>query len=449
MMTSLQHRLSLWIAVLIVAVSVMAGGFSFWLAFDEAHQLQDEQLRQVAALMDVHDLLPMPDRDGRAINNYPDARVFIFRLGTHTNAKQTELQMVGLLNNLADGMQTVSDHQSEWRVVIRTLPNEDRIAVGQRTAVRDEIARDGALRTVLPMIGLVPLLILLIGFVIRHTFKSVMRLSKDLDEKGDGNLVSLSNDGIPKEILPFVASINRLLKRLTLSMAQQRRFIADAAHELRSPITALTLQAENIERADMSIEARQRLAPLKSGLIRARSLVEQLLSLARHQSNQTTDFEMVSFDIIVREVIKELYPLAEAKHIDLGIERGEPIQLRGGTFDFLTLIRNALDNAIRYTPVNGKIDVSFFLEGDQMIFRVEDSGPGIPEDDLLRVFDPFYRIAASGETGTGLGLSIVRDIATHLNGIATLSNINNAGRSGMRFQYSQSSCQAHLNCRLF
>lgn len=437
MMTSLQYRLSLWIAVLIVAVSVMAGGFSFWLAFDEAHELQDEQLRQVAALMDVHDLLPMPERNGRAVNNYPDARVFIFRLGTHTNAKQTELQMVGLLNNLADGMQTVSDRQSEWRVVIRTLPNEDRIAVGQRTAVRDEIARDGALRTVLPMIGLVPLLILLIGFVIRHTFKSVMRLSKDLDEKGGGNLVSLSNDGIPKEILPFVASINRLLKRLTLSMAQQRRFIADAAHELRSPITALTLQAENIERADMSIEARQRLAPLKSGLIRARSLVEQLLSLARHQSNQTTDFEIVSFDIIVRDVIKELYPFAEAKHIDLGIEQEEPLQVRGDAFDFFTLTRNALDNAIRYTPVNGKVDVSFFLEGNQMVFRVEDSGPGIPEDELSRVFDPFYRIAASGETGTGLGLSIVRDIATRLNGIATLSNINNAGRSGMRFQYSQ------------
>ncbi len=378
------------------------------------------------------------NRDGRAVNKFPDARVFIFRLGTHTNAKQTELQMVGLLNNLADGIQTVSDRQSEWRVVIRTLPNEDRIAVGQRTAVRDEIARDGALRTVLPMIGLVPLLILLIGFVIRHTLKPVMSLSKDLDEKGDSNLIPLSGDGIPKEILPFMESINRLLARLTLSMAQQRRFVADAAHELRSPITALTLQAENIERADMSIEARLRLVPLKAGLIRARSLVEQLLSLARHQTNQTTDLEIVAFDMIVREVIKELYPLAEAKHIDLGIEREESIRLRGSAFDFLTLTRNALDNAIRYTPVHGKVDVSFFLEGNRMVFRVEDSGPGIPEDELLRVFDPFYRITASGEPGTGLGLSIVRDIARRLNGIATLSNINNAGRSGLRFQYSQS-----------
>ncbi|BBJ22464.1 two-component sensor histidine kinase [Candidatus Nitrotoga sp. AM1P] len=438
MMASLQHRLSLWIAVLIVAVSVVAGGFSFWLAFDEAHELQDEQLRQVAALMDVNDLLPMPVSNDRAVSNYPDTRVFIFRLGTHTDAKHTELQMVGLLNDLADGMHTVSDRQNEWRVVIRTLPNGDRIAVGQRTAMRDEIARDGALRTVLPLIGLVPLLIVLIGFVIRHTFRPVMCLSKDLDEKGDKNLIPLSGDGIPKEILPFVESINRLLARLTLSMAQQRRFVADAAHELRSPITALTLQAENIERADMSIEARQRLAPLKAGLVRARSLIEQLLSLAKHQVNQTTDVEIVAFDMIVREVVKELYPLAEAKHIDLGIEREEPIRLRGGAFDFLTLTRNALDNAIRYTPVNGKVDVSFFLEGNRMVFRVEDSGPGIPEDELLRVFDPFYRIAASGETGTGLGLSIVRDIARRLNGIATLSNINNAGRSGLRFQYSQS-----------
>lgn len=346
--------------------------------------------------------------------------------------------MVGLLNDLADGIQTVSDRKNEWRVVIRTLPNGDRIAVGQRTAMRDEIARDGALRTVLPLIGLVPLLILLTGFVIRHTLKPVMRLSKDLDEKGDGNLIPLSGDGIPQEILPFVASINRLLVRLTLSMAQQRRFVADAAHELRSPISALTLQAENIERADMSIEARQRLVPLKAGLVRARSLVEQLLSLARHQANQATDVEIVEFDMIVREVIKELYLLAETKHIDLGIEREEPIRLRGGAFDFLTLIRNALDNAIRYTPVNGKVDVSFFVEGNRMVFRVEDSGPGIPEDELLRVFDPFYRIVTSGETGTGLGLSIVSVIATRLNGIATLSNINNAGRSGLRFQYSQS-----------
>lgn len=436
MTMSLQFRLSLWIALLIVAVSVAAGWMSFSAAFDEAHELQDEQLKQVSALV-FADGLPSAgyyhvDEDD------PNAKVFIFRLGKQPQIPGSQPQVIELPGDLAKGLQTVSVGDSEWRILVRALPSGERIALGQSTVVRDVIARDGALRTVLPLVGLVPLLIFLVGFVIRQTLKPVMRLSSELDQKGEGNFVPLPADGIPNEILPFVASINRLLSRLALSMAQQRRFVADAAHELRSPITALTLQAENLERAEMSAEARQRLTPLKSGLARARSLVEQLLSLARHQTDQAATTEVVALDRIVREAIEELYPLAEARRIDLGIEREEPIRARGATLDFFTLARNAIDNAIRYAPLDGKVDVSLFVDGDRMVFRVDDNGPGIAETELARVFDPFYRIVDSGSTGSGLGLSIVRDIAARLGGAVTLTNIDTAGRTGLRFQYSQS-----------
>jgi two-component system OmpR family sensor kinase len=170
-------------------------------------------------------------------------------------------------------------------VLVKTLPSGGRVAFAQQTEVRDEIARDSALRTLMPFLILLPILLLLVADLVRKIFKPVAALSREIDQRSEQDLYPLVAAPLPLEIRPFVVAINRLLGRVSQSMEAQRRFIADAAHELRSPLTALSLQAERLAGAEMSDQARERLGTLRQGIERGRSLLDQLLALARAQSS--------------------------------------------------------------------------------------------------------------------------------------------------------------------
>ena len=263
----------------------------------------------------------------------------------------------------------------------------------------------------------------------------VIALSTQLDRRDDSNLLPIPEAEVPSEIKPFVGAINALMQRLDRALTQQRRFIADAAHELRSPLTALTVQAENLEQSLVSAEAKTRVHHLKAGLERTAKLLEQLLNLARCQ-NTTTPAQEIRFDDVVRQVMEDYMPLALSKQIDFGSKRFEQVSVVGPIEDLKMLVRNAIDNALRYTPDNGIVDVSLYQDNGQMVFMVEDNGPGIPAEEAERVFEPFYRVMGSGETGSGLGLAIVRSIADRLGGTVELRN--RTGSQGTRFCYRQS-----------
>ena len=257
-----------------------------------------------------------------------------------------------------------------------------------------------------------------------------------LDKRSEDNLSPLPEATVLEEIHPFVAAINRLLARLDRSIDQQRRFIADAAHELRTPLTALSLQAQNLEHADSLAEVPRRLAPLKQGLERVRQLVEQLLSLARQTAAFPVEIKPVSLDSVVRRVFEEIFPLAEGIGVDLGMERAETLQMEGDEFALYTLLRNVVDNAVRYTPAGGKVNLRLFAESGQVVVEVEDTGPGIPEEELGQIFDPFYRLSGSAGNGSGLGLSIVKGIADKYAFKISLRNIGNG--EGLRFRVQMS-----------
>jgi two-component system OmpR family sensor kinase len=407
MMHSLRFRLSAWLSLLIAGIAAVAGVIAFETAFQEANELQDGQLAQVAALITPRSLAAM---EYEALASVPGTD-HEAKLVVQTLAARTPL---ALSTSLPDGIQTVTVAGTPWRIVVKTLDANTRVVVGQQTAGRDEIARNSALATTMPFVMLVPVLISMLGFLVRRIFMPLTALSSNLDRRTDHDLSELPDAGLPSEIVPFVVAINGLLGRIGQTVALQRRFVADAAHELRSPLTALSLQAERLDATQMPRQARQRLATLRRGLARTRMLIEQLLTLARVQEPTSGPVLMVSIQHVFRHVLEESMPLAEAKRIDVGVTSKEDVMVRVPEVDLRILFRNLVDNAIRYTPEGGRIDLSVHATGGRALVRIADNGPGIAPEERERVFDPFYRVLGNVQDGSGLGLSIVRNIAARI-----------------------------------
>jgi two-component system OmpR family sensor kinase len=333
--------------------------------------------------------------------------------------------------DLADGLQTVGADGQQWRVLVRTRADGSRVAAGQLTDYRNEIASGNALRTVLPFAVLVPCLMLLVGVVISYSFRPVARLAAKLDARAADHLTELPLDGMPEELRPFIESINRLLRRIAMMLDQQRRFVADAAHELRSPLTALSVQAENLGHAELPPDSYVRLAALHGGIKRTAHLLEQLLALAKYESHGA-GAAWTAFDQVARGVIADLMSSAQGRAIDIGFERIERVAVRADATALAVLIRNLIDNALRYTPDGGRVDIHVYPEGPRAVLRVEDTGPGICDEDLARIFEPFFRGRRSNGDGTGLGLSIVCRIVESLAGSITLENIPLPKGPGLR-----------------
>ena len=323
-------------------------------------------------------------------------------------------------------------HGERWRLLVIGPASGPRYAIGQRTAARDEIARDSALRTTLPLFVLIPILLLVVGFLIRRIFRPVRRLALALDRREEHDLGAIADADLPSEIHPFVVAINRLLARVARSIQLQQRFVADAAHELRTPLTALTLQAERAEAAATPAETLERLGTLRLGLKRTRSLLDQLLILARAQAAGRDAAEPVSIQPVVREVLEELMPLADAKGIDLGMASASDEWIAASEVDLKTLLRNLVENAIRYSSSGGRVDLAVLRDAGRVVLLVDDSGPGIAEAERDRVFDPFYRVLGTAQAGSGLGLSIVRAIADRIGAQVSLSGSRlPAARAGL------------------
>jgi len=429
MIASLRGRLFAGLTLFVVGTALAAGYFAYRWAFDEAIELQDAILLQVGSLATRNHLSTRLPSEG---NIDGEAQVLIEEIGSDGNAAANRGNSISSLpRDLPDGFQTVTRDGARWRILVRTRSDGSRVAVGQPTANRDEVAQDSALRTIVPLGVLIPCLMVLIAIVVDRTLRPLSRLAERLDAKQSDHLETLPTEGIPTELLPFVSSINRLLQRIGVMFDAQRRFVADAAHELRTPITALVVQAENLEQARLSQDGRDRLASLKSGIRRTGHLLEQLLTLARYDSDASKNSPQGAFDRVLKEVVVDLLPAAQRKSIDLGFARFEPASVRLEPVALAVLARNLLDNALRHTPAGGQVDVSLFSESDTVAFTVEDTGAGIPEADIERIFEPFFRGSRARGEGSGLGLSIARRIVESCRGSIRLENKPMPG-SGLR-----------------
>lgn len=410
---SVQLRLSVALALAILLVAALAGVFAFVSAFDEAHELQDDTLRQVAMLFDRQQMtLRYPEGQGIEGDD-EESRVIIQYLadGKHAKAHSDEVIPLPLPTTLADGLSTVEVGGEAFRVLVRTTARGERIAVAQETGGRDKDARESAWRSLLPFLILFPVLLLVVGDLVRKLFRPIASLAAEIDQRAEQELHPIDERHLPTEVRPFVVAINRLLERVAQSMDSQRRFVADAAHELRSPMTALSLQAERLAASEMPTPARERLLPLIRGIERGRKLIDQLLALAAAQSTVSRPQASVSVHAVYRRVLEDLLPLAQRKRIDIGVESVEDVQVIINELDLFTLVKNLVDNAIRYTPEGGRVDLTVeWVQGCARL-QVKDTGPGIAVDEHARVFDAFYRTLGTEEGGSGLGLSIVKAIA--------------------------------------
>lgn len=431
---SVQLRLSVSLSLAILLVAIVAGIFAFVSAFDEAHEMQDNTLRQVAVLFDRQQMtLAYPQNNVGIEGDDEESRVIVQYLadGKHAPGNGDARSPLPLPVMLADGLFTLDVGGEPFRVLVRTTTQGERIAVAQEIDARDKDARESAWRGLLPFLILFPVLLLVVADLVRKLFRPIAVLASEIDQRNQQELHPIDERHLPTEIRSFVLAINRLLGRVEQSMETQRRFVADAAHELRSPLTALSLQAERLSAAEMSPVARERLLPLCRGIERGKNLIDQLLMLATAQSAENLATSPVSVRDVYRRVLEDLLPLAEVKHIDIGVEGQQDARVLLNELDLIALVKNLVDNAIRYTPQGGRIDLCVGNEGDSVLLQVRDTGPGIAVEERERVFDPFYRSLGSHEVGSGLGLSIVKAIADRNGARVRLGFSDDEARRGL------------------
>ncbi|MDB6144830.1 MAG: histidine kinase [Pseudomonas sp.] len=430
---SIQLRLSVTLSLAILVVAVAAAVFAFVSAFEEAHEMQDDTLRQVAMLYERQQMTLQYPKGNGVVGDDEESRVIIQHLADGTQARGNDDSATPLPfpTTLADGLSTVNVGGEAFRVLVRTTARAERIAVAQEADVRNKDARKSAWRSLLPFLILFPVLLLVVSDLVRKLFRPIAMLSAEIDQRDEQALHSIDESHLPAEIKPFVVAINRLLERVATSMETQRRFVADAAHELRSPLTALSLQAERLADAHISPLAHERLLPLRRGIERGRHLLDQLLNLAKAQSTSNQPTTLVSVHDVYRRVLEDLLPLAEFKHIDIGVEGSQDVRVFMDEMDMITLVKNLVDNAIRYTPDGGRIDLCVAQEEGAALLQIKDSGPGIALEEHERVFDSFYRSLGTSETGSGLGLSIVKAIADRTGAKVRLSFTDEVKCSGL------------------
>ncbi len=414
-----------------VLAGLAAAMISFALAYSEAREFQDDMLRQIASLTArgaAEAMLAGSQREASdlAIGD-AESRIMIIRLPKDPRPDW-------FTGNLPPGLHTVSAGPGHLRVFIGDGPSAERTVVAQPTDVRNELAINSALRTLIPLLLLLPVLAWLIVRIVRSELVPVTRLSRNLDAQPADRPQPIADDDLPEEITPFVHAINRLLERVNHLVGQQRRFVADAAHELRSPLTALSIQAQNLKQAGSLDAVRERVVSLQDGIDRARQLTEQLLSLARTQAGATGE-AVIDVSKLSRELIAEYLPRAEARGIDLGLEEVAALSVRASPEALRLILKNALENALKYAPEGGEVTLRLLLDNDSAVIEIVDNGPGIPLSERERVFDSFYRMPGATDEGSGLGLAIAREAAVRLGG--TVSLHERPVGPGLVFRYRQ------------
>lgn len=411
---SIRTRLLLSLLAALAIAAALVAWVTYRNALLDAENLFDYQLRQMAlSLRDQGEIAP-----GNAVALNDEELDFVVQIwsidGRSVYASRAHRNLpartvLGLADVVVEG--------ERWRT-FGVAARGRVIQVAQPVRIRQRLAADAAWRAVLPLAASAPLLAVLMGWLIATSLSPLRRVAREVGSRDVASLQPLADSGLPDEVAPMVRSLNALLARLDEAMASQRAFVADAAHELRSPLTALKLQAQVVRRTDDEATRAQAMDALVAGVDRAARLVEQLLTLARNEPGAAAG-RLLPLDLagVVRQVLADLAPQAQARgtalHLELPAESPEArFEVAGDAAALSVLVRNLVDNALRYTPEGGQVQVLLRHEAGQVLLQVDDSGPGIPPEERDRVFDRFVRGSGAGQTnGSGLGLAIARSIA--------------------------------------
>jgi len=406
-MRTLRQQLLLWLLGGMFVCSMIAGSALYLKVREEANELFDVQLRQatqsLSALTGVADSDDHEELEDQVVVQVWDQKGVL----VYSSSLQAALPRYA-----QGGYQTVRIGDKHWRIYAKNRQSVF-IQAAQPVDVREALAKKIAMRSLSPFLLLIPVLGLLIWIVVGRSMRPLNRLADAVGRRSADALQPLSADGLPPEIRPVVEALNDLLEQLDHALATQRAFVADAAHELRSPLTALKLQLQLAEYAANDEQRAVAFHKLHDRLDRASRLVQQLLTLARQEPGYVRDHnEAVDLQLLAQQIVADYYVLAERRKIDLGVETSSLSQIVQGNTDSLRiLLSNLVDNALRYSANGGKVDISTpVIEGCPAL-RIADNGPGIAQNDQTRVFDRFFRGEETTAWGSGLGLAIVKNIA--------------------------------------
>lgn len=427
-MYSIKTRLLAAITIALTLATLCAAAAIYFSVENEINRLLDNSLRQVAlAYQNVRsqDILRIR-RDFFA----QDESMVVQIIDPNTGAKALSRSMDPL--PIADqiGFSNVKIGDEIWRLYTTQNSYGQIIEVAQPTFVRSEIALQSAKSVLLPLFFMLVLIALVCQIIIGQGFRALSRTASAIGRRSPSSLTPLSLKGLPAEIEPLVSSLNNLLEQLSDSLKAQKRFASDAAHELRTPLTALTLQIQLAERAKTE-EARQKaFGRLKDGIKRATRLVTQLLTMARlDPDNRSQPLLPLDLTALAHSVYDELAPLAAQKNIELKAAADKPAVAIANEDALRLLMNNLCDNAMRYTPADGHIEIRTYIRDSKAFIEVCDDGPGVPETERERIFERFYRAEGTKTIpGTGLGLAIVRRVAELHGGTPSLdAGLNGKG----------------------
>jgi two-component system OmpR family sensor kinase len=419
---SLGARLLLFIGAAIALTALLQGVLAYRNALAQTDVLFDYQMQQTAFALRAG--LPV-DASGRPPGTPPEDEnnEFIVQVWTNEGLRIFESALGAALPQMAVlGFADVPARGTTYRVFSLQTRSQV-IQIAQDMRVRTALASDAALRSLWPIALLAPLLALAVWWVVRQSLAPVQRVRRELAMRQPQDLAPVPVEGLPEEMQPLVREFNALLQRVDQAFEAQRHFVADAAHELRSPLAALQLQLQALQRAPEPAArelAQQRLA---AGIERAKHLVEQLLALARQEAAPVpqpadgTGTGLVDLRALAEQVLADTAVMAQAKALDVGLSEAPQLQhsfaVAADPQAMATLLRNLLDNAIKYVPAGGRVDVGWSQDAQGRALVVEDSGPGIAEHERERVVQRFVRGRHAGGMagGSGLGLAIVQSIA--------------------------------------
>ena len=404
---SLRARLSVLLLAAVAVFALLQGFSAYRSAVQQADALFDQHLQEMAQ--------SMGRRPPTAAELMADANIaLLVQIWGADGATLFRSPRLALPQTAVLGFSDLRVDGRDYRVY--TLQNGDQtLQFAQDMSERSAHARALAWRAAAPIVLLGPLLMLVVWVVVRQALGPLERTRGALAHRAADDFSALPDADLPDEVKTLVLELNRLFQRVEQAFDAQRHFVADAAHELRSPLTALRLQLQALQRSGEHNPAQtQAVARLGQGVERAISLVEQLLTLARAQAGGDSPLVLVDLPVLISEVVAQMLPLAQAAQVDLGLIEAQPVpQVLAEPEGLRVLLRNLVDNAVKYSPTGGRVDLSLAAQGDQVSLYVDDSGPGIPPAERERVFDRFYRAdsARMARDGSGLGLSIVKALA--------------------------------------
>ncbi len=411
-MKSIRARLLAGLLALVAVTAICAGVLTYNRMLDETSNLFDYQLRQMALSLRSQAAI------GRVLNvpSRPSGSDFIIQIwdpfGTLIYAPSrpglpiiTGGVVLGYVNMMLSG--------ERWRVY--SLDTEDGvIQVAQPWRVRQEFARDAALRVLVPLLLLLIAMAAAVVWIVSRGLAPLRRLATEVQRRNVRSFEPIAAPELPREAAPLIEELNRLLARLSTAFGKQRAFVADAAHELRSPLTALSLQLQLLDRARDETARQEARARLGAAVDRSTHLASQLLTLARSEpEGDPAALHRIDLEPSARAGIADAHALATERGVELSLEARDTVQVTGDADALRILVRNLVDNAVQYSPKGGRVCVRTAVDptGGGAMLEVEDAGPGIPASDRERAFDRFVRRHDSADGGTGLGLAIVKAIA--------------------------------------